>query len=106
MKFIAGRAVRRWQRKTPAHAQETLSLLNRMLADERFGTLLQCIKHCGGLAKGNDVFVLLQDFKIEPQSPQTGNTYGGKAEQTEMLRVFCLRVAGRYPEDIVRDITQ
>lgn len=63
-----------------------------MLADQRFGTLLQCIKHCG-----DDVFVLLQNFKIEPQSPQTGNTYGGKAEQTEMLRNFCLHVAGRYP---------
>lgn len=109
VRFIAGLHILATANPDPlgaVHAEETLSLLNRMLADERFGVLLQYVKRYDDLAKGKDALALLQNFMMELQSPQTGNIYGGESERTEMLRAFCLHVAGRYFEDIVKDITQ
>ena len=68
----------------------TLKLLNDLISHERFGILLQYIKRYRDIANGNDTMAILQDFMVELESPFTGKIYGGKEENMEMMKEFCL----------------
>ena len=82
----------------------TLKLLNDLIAHERFGILLQYIKRYKDIASGNDTMTILQDFMVELESPVTGKTYGSKEENMEMMKEFCLHIASKYFDEIVKDI--
>lgn len=82
----------------------TLKLLNDLISHERFGILLQYIKRYQDIASGNDTMAILQDFMVELESPVTGKTYGSKEENMEMMKEFCLHIASKYFDEIVKDI--
>ena len=82
----------------------TLKLLNDLISHERFGILLQYIKRYRDIANGNDTMAILQDFMVELESPFTGKIYGGKEENMEMMKEFCLHIASKYFDEIVKDI--
>ena len=82
----------------------TLKLLNDLIAHERFGILLQYIKRYKDIASGNDTMAILQDFMVQLESPLTGKIYGGKEENMEMMKEFCLHIVSKYFDEIVKDI--
>ena len=79
-------------------------MLNDLIAHERFGILLQYIKHYKDIASGNDTMAILQDFMVQVESPLTGKIYGGKEENMEMMKEFCLHIISKYFDEIVKDI--
>ena len=87
-----------------AQGKATLKLLNDLIAHERFGILLQYIKRYKDIASGNDTMAILQDFMVQLESPLTGNIYGGKEENMEMMKEFCLHIVSKYFDEIVKDI--
>ncbi len=89
-----------------AHAKATLALLNDLISHERFGVLLQYIKRYKDIANGNDTMAILQDFMVQLQSPITGKKYGTNEENKQMMKEFCLHIASRYFDDIVKDIVE
>ena len=82
----------------------TLKILNDLISHERFGILLQYIKRYKDIACGNDTMAILQDFMVELESPLTGKVYGSKEENMEMMKEFCLYIASKYFDEIVKDI--
>ena len=66
--------------------------------------LLQYIKRHQDIANGNDAMAILQDFMVELESPIAGKTYGSKEENMEMMKKFCLHIASKYFDEIVKDI--
>ncbi len=89
-----------------AQGKSTLKLLNDFISHERFGILLQYIKRYNDIACGNDTMAILQDFMLELESPITGITYGGKEENMEMMKEFCLYIASKYFDEIIKDIVE
>lgn len=89
-----------------AHAKATLRLLNALISHERFGILLQYIKRYRDISCREDTMALLQDFMVQLESPLTGNIYGSKEENTEMMKEFCLHIISKYLDEIVRDISK
>lgn len=87
-----------------AQGKATLKLLNALISHERFGILLQYIKRYKDIASGNDTMAILQDFIVQLESPLTGKIYGGKEENMEMMKEFCLHLVSKYFDEIVRDI--
>ena len=87
-----------------AQGKATLKLLNDLIAHERFGILLQYIKRYKDIASGNDTMAILQDFMVQLESPITGKIYGGKEENMEMMKEFCLHIVSKYFDEIVKDI--
>ena len=85
-------------------ATETLTLCNNFISHERFGMLLQYIKRYRDIASGKDILAVLKDFMVELQSPITGQIYGGKEENAEMMKEFCLHIVVKYFEEIVEDV--
>lgn len=89
-----------------AQAKTTLALLNNLISHERFGILLQYIKRYQDILSGEDTVAILQDFMVRLESPLTGQIYGGKEENTEMMKEFCLHIVSKYFDEIVRDIVK
>lgn len=87
-----------------AQGKATLQLLNDILSHERFGVLLQYIKRYKDISSGNDTLAILQDFMQELESPVTGKIYGGREENMEMMKEFCLHIASKYFDEIVNDV--
>ncbi|MBQ7288615.1 MAG: helix-turn-helix transcriptional regulator [Clostridia bacterium] len=87
-----------------AQGKATLKLLNDLISHERFGILLQYIKRYKDIANGEDTMALLQDFMVQLESPITGKIYGGKEENIEMMKEFCLHIVSKYFDEIVKDI--
>ncbi len=87
-----------------SQGKATLKLLNNLIAHERFGILLQYIKRYKDIASGNDTMAILQDFMVQLESPLTGKIYGGKEENMEMMKEFCLHIVSKYFDEIVKDI--
>ena len=87
-----------------SQGKATLKLLNDLIAHERFGILLQYIKRYKDIASGNDTMAILQDFMVQLESPITGKIYGGKEENIEMMKEFCLHIVSKYFDEIVKDI--
>jgi hypothetical protein len=67
--------------------------------------LLQYIKRYKDIANGEDTMAILQEFMVQLESPLTGNVYGGKEENMEMMKEFCLHIASKYFDEIVKDIS-
>ena len=65
---------------------------------------MQYIKRYQDIASGNDTIAILQDFMVELESPITSKTYGSKEENMEMMKEFCLYIASKYFDEIVKDI--
>ena len=84
----------------------TLKLLNDLISHERFGILLQYIKRYRDIANGNDTMTILQDFMVELESHISGKIYGGKEENREMMKEFCLHIVSKYFDEIVKDIVK
>lgn len=89
-----------------AQAKTTLTLLNNLISHERFGMVLQYIKRYRDILHGEDTLAILQDFMVELESPLTGKIYGGKEENMEMMKEFCLHIASKYFDEIVKDISK
>ena len=89
-----------------AQAKTTLSLLNNMISHESFGILMQYIKRYRDICCGKDTMAILEDFMVQLESPLTGKRYGGKEESMEMIGEFCLHIASRYFDSIVKDISK
>ncbi len=87
-----------------AQGKATLKLLNDLISHERFGILLQYIKRYKDIANDEDTMALLQDFMVQLESPITGKIYGGKEENIEMMKEFCLHIVSKYFDEIVKDI--
>ena len=87
-----------------AQGKATLTLLNDLISHERFGVLLQYIKRYKDIASGNDTMAILQDFMVQLESPLTGKMYGGKEENMDMMKEFCLHIVSKYFDEIVKDI--
>lgn len=87
-----------------AQGKATLTLLNNLISHERFGILLQYIKRYKDIASGNDTMAILQDFMVQLESPLTGKIYGGKEENMDMMKEFCLHITSKYFDEIVKDI--
>lgn len=85
-------------------AKITQNLLNALLSHERFGILLQYIKRYQDIENGDDTMTILQDFMVQLDSPLTGKSYGGKEENMEMMKEFCLHIASKYFVEIIREI--
>lgn len=85
-------------------AKITQNLLNALLSHERFGILLQYIKRYQDIENGDDTMTILQDFMVQLDSPLTGKCYGGKEENMEMMKEFCLHIASKYFDEIIREI--
>ena len=86
-----------------AQGEAPLKLLNDLISHERFGILLQYIKRYKDIANGEDTMALLQDFMVQLESPITGKIYGGKEENMEMMKEFCLHIVSKYFDEIVKD---
>ena len=82
----------------------TLNILNDLISHERFGILLQYIKRYNDIVSGSDTMAILQDFMVELESSITGKIYGSKEENMEMMKEFCLHIASKYFDEIVKDI--
>ncbi|MBQ5590188.1 MAG: helix-turn-helix transcriptional regulator [Clostridia bacterium] len=82
----------------------TLKILNDLISHERFGILLQYIKRYNDIVSGSDTMAILQDFMVELESPITGKIYGNKEENMEMMKEFCLHIASKHFDEIVKDI--
>ncbi len=87
-----------------SQGKATLKILNDLISHERFGILLQYIKRYKDIANGNDTMAILQDFMIQLQSPLTGKTYGSKEENMDMMMEFCLHIASKHFDEILKDI--
>lgn len=87
-------------------AKITLGLLNHLLSHERFGVLLQYIKRYRDICHGEDAMAVLQEFMVRLESPLTGNLYGSKEENMEMMKEFCLHIVSKYLEEIIKDIAK
>jgi len=87
-------------------ANITLDLLNKMITHDRFGLLLQYIKRYKDISNGEDPMAILQDFMLQLESPLTGKIYGTKEENMDMMKQFCLHVASKYLEEIIKDIVK
>ena len=88
------------------HAKTTLILFNKMVAHDRFGILMQYIKRYYDIINGKDTTAILNDFMLKLQSPLTGQSYGGKDENLDMMKEFCLHIITKYLDEIVRDIVK
>lgn len=87
-----------------AQGKSTLKILNDLISHERFGILLQYIKRYKDIAGGNDTMAILQDFMVQLESPLTGTIYGGKEENLDMMKEFCLHIVSKYFDEIVKNI--
>ncbi|MBQ8611346.1 MAG: helix-turn-helix transcriptional regulator [Oscillospiraceae bacterium] len=87
-----------------AQGKSTLKILNDLISHERFGILLQYIKRYKDIASGNDTMAILQDFMVQLDSPLTGTIYGGKEENLDMMKEFCLHIVSKYFDEIVKNI--
>lgn len=85
-------------------SKETLALLNGMIEHDRFGVLLQYVKRYRDISRGTDDMAVLKDFMLKLESPVTGAVYGSTEENTEMMKEFCLHVAAKYFEEIVKEV--
>lgn len=83
---------------------ETLGLLNKMIESDRFGVLLQYIKRYRDLCRGTDELSILKSFMQQLDSPATGAVYGSSEENSELMKEFCLHVASKYFEEIVKEL--
>lgn len=88
------------------HAQRSLELLNRLIAHDSFGILLQYIKKYRDICNGEDEMAILKNFMLQLESPETGTLYGTEKENTVMMQEFCLHIASKYFDEIVRDISE
>lgn len=95
-----------WLPYAMQQAQVSLSLLNALIAHDKFGILLQYIKQYHDICKGDDELAIINDFMVEIQSTFTSKKYGTKEEQKLMKQEFCLHVALKYFDDILRDIAK
>ena len=88
------------------HAQKTLDLLNALISHDSFGVLLQYIKKYRDICHGEDEMSVLKDFMLRLESPETRKLYGGEEENIKMMQEFCLHIASKYFDAIVRDISK
>lgn len=88
------------------HAQRTLDLLNGFISHSSFGILLQYIKRYRDLCHGEDEISVLKDFMLRLESPGTGKLYGGEEDNMKMMQEFCLYIASKYFDEIIRDISE
>ena len=88
------------------HAQRTLDLLNALISHDSFGVLLQYIKKYRDICHGEDEMSVLKDFMLRLESPETRKLYGGEEENIKMMQEFCLHIASKYFDAIVRDISK
>ena len=85
---------------------ETLDLLNALISHDSFGVLLQYIKKYRDICHGEDEMSVLKDFMLRLESPETRKLYGGEEENIKMMQEFCLHIASKYFDAIVRDISK
>ena len=88
------------------HAQRTLDLLNALISHDSFGVLLQYIKKYRDICHGEDEMSVLKDFMLRLESPETRKLYGGEEENIKMMQEFCLHIASKYFDAIVKDISK
>lgn len=93
-----------WLPKQKQSAKQTLALLNGLIENDRFGVLLQYIKRYSDIIRGADDMAILKDFMLKLESPATGTVYGSREENDEMMKEFCLHAAGKYFEEIVKEV--
>lgn len=87
-------------------AQRSLELLNSLISHDTFGVLLQYIKKYRDICHGEDEMAILKDFMLRLESPETGKVYGEEEENMKIMQEFCLHVASKYFDEIVRDISK
>ena len=89
---------------TMEYAADTLKIVNDLISNDRFGILIQYIKRYKDIVAGKDTVAILENFMLELESPLTGKVYGGRKENIEMMKEFCLHITTKYFDEIVSEI--
>lgn len=80
-------------------AQISLDLLNNLISHDQFGILLQYIKKYRDVCRGEDNFMILNDFMLSLDVLQKDSS-----SNQDLIKEFLLHVISKYFDEIVKDI--